>query len=364
MPPTTATATTSGKLLLAASHDRKPVMTKNDATGSVCPLPESDTETIQLAHGGGGRMMDRLLEDIIRPIFDNEQLQRRHDGAVLDVDGRQGVDAWIEPLERAGIPAVGGELSRVHRPRWLSVGMILEEGFPIALLRRIALSMRSAADQAGVQLVTGDTKVVDRGKGDGIYISTTGVGRIVATQPVGPERVRQGDAIIVSGDIGRHGIAVMAAREKLGFEKPIASDCAPLSEPVLALLNSGINVRCLRDLTRGGLASAIVEIAETAGVSIVLQEPAVPVPDDVSAACELLGLDPFHVANEGRFVVFVAPEDIERSVAVLSRHPVSAGAAVIGAVEEGPAGRVSCVGPLGVARSIDMLSGEQLPRIC
>ena len=375
MLPTTATATTSGQLLWAASNDRKPVMTKTDATGLVCPLPESDTETIQLAHGGGGRMMDRLLNEIIRPIFDNEQLQRRHDGATLDVDGPVAftTDSYVVrplffPGGDIGTLAVNGTINDLAmcgaRPQWLSVGMILEEGFPITLLRRIAVSMRGAADQAGVQLVTGDTKVVDRGKGDGIYISTTGVGRIIAPQPVGPERVRQGDVIIVSGDIGRHGIAVMAAREKLGFETPIVSDCAALSEPVLALLNSGINVRCLRDLTRGGLASAVVEIAETAGVSIVLQESAVPVPADVSAACELLGLDPFHVANEGRFVVFVAPEDVERSVAVLSRHPVSAGAAVIGAVEDGPAGQVSCVGPLGVARSIDMLSGEQLPRIC
>ncbi|UCH49220.1 MAG: hydrogenase expression/formation protein HypE [Betaproteobacteria bacterium] len=350
-------------------------MTENTVAGLVCPLPESDTETIQLAHGGGGRMMDRLLQNIIRPIFDNEQLQRRHDGAALDVDAPVAftTDSYVVrplffPGGDIGTLAVNGTVNDLAmcgaRAQWFSVAMILEEGFPIASLRRIALSMRSAADETGVQLVTGDTKVVERGKGDGIYISTTGVGRIVARQPVGPERVRQGDVIIVSGDIGRHGIAVMAAREKLGFETPIASDCAPLSEPVLALLNSGINVRCLRDLTRGGLASAVVEIAETAGVSIVLQEKAVPVPDDVTAACELLGLDPFHVANEGRFVVFVAPEDVERAVPVLHRYPVSGNAAVIGVVEDGPAGRVSCVGSLGVARSIDMLSGEQLPRIC
>ncbi len=350
-------------------------MTKSSSTGLVCPLPESNAETIQLAHGGGGRMMERLLEEIIRPAFDNDHLRRRHDGAALDVDGPVAftTDCYVVrplffPGGDIGTLAVNGTVNDLAmcgaRAQWFSVGMILEEGFPIALLQRIALSMRSAADEVGVQLVTGDTKVVDRGKGDGIYISTTGVGRIVAPQPIGPERIRPGDAIVVSGDIGRHGIAVMAARESLGFETPITSDCAPLSESVLALLNSGINVRCLRDLTRGGLASAMVEIAETAELSIVLQEQAVSVRDDVSAACELLGLDPFHVANEGRFVVFVAPEDAERAVSVLRRYPVSADAAAIGTVEDGSAGCVSCVGPLGVARSIDMLSGEQLPRIC
>ncbi|UCD68955.1 MAG: hydrogenase expression/formation protein HypE, partial [Betaproteobacteria bacterium] len=330
-------------------------MTETSATGLVCPLPESDTETIQLAHGGGGRMMDRLLDDVIRPIFDNEQLQRRHDGAVLDVHGPVAftTDSYVVrplffPGGDIGTLAVNGAINDLAmcgaRAQWLSVGMILEEGFPIALLRRIALSMRGAADQAGVQLVTGDTKVVDRGKGDGIYISTTGVGRIVAPQPIGPERVRQGDAIIVSGDIGRHGIAVMAAREKLGFETPIVSDCAPLSEPVLQLLDSGIEVHCLRDLTRGGLASAVVEIAETTGVSIVLREGAIPVQDDVDSACELLGLDPLHVANEGRFVAFVAPSDAAQSIALLRKYPVSSGAAIIGRAEAGPRGSVSCFG--------------------
>ena len=350
-------------------------MTDTSTTGLVCPLPESDTETIQLAHGGGGRMMDRLLRDIIRPAFDNDQLQRRHDGAVLDVHGPVAftTDSYVVrplffPGGDIGTLAVNGTINDLAmcgaRAQWFSVGMILEEGLPITLLQRVVLSMRNAAEEAGIELVTGDTKVVDRGKGDGIFINTTGVGRIVSPQPIGPERIRPGDAVIVSGDIGRHGIAVMAAREKLGFEKPIASDCAPLSEPVLALLNSGINVRCLRDLTRGGLASAVVEIAETAGVSIVLQESAVPVQADVGAACELLGFDPFHVANEGRFVVFVAPGDVERAVALLRRHAVSVQAEVIGEVQDVPSGQVCCIGPLGVARTIDMLSGEQLPRIC
>jgi hydrogenase expression/formation protein HypE len=249
-------------------------------------------------------------------------------------------------------------------PLYLSVGLILEEGLPLALLRRIVESMRSAAVSAGVRLVTGDTKVVDRGKADGMFVSTAGIGRIVAPTPIGPASVRAGDAVILSGDIGRHGIAVMAAREGFGFETVVESDCAPLAAPVLALLDSDVAVHCLRDLTRGGLASAMVEIAETAGLSIALDEAAIPVRDDVAAACELLGLDPLHVANEGRFVAFVPSAAADRGVNVLRRHAVSDSARIIGLVSEGRPGSVSCRGALGVSRAIDMLTGEQLPRIC
>jgi len=350
-------------------------LTKPRAAEFVCPLPNEDADIIQLAHGGGGRMMDRLLDEVIRPAFDNAQLQRRHDGAALDINGPMAftTDSYVVrplffPGGDIGALAVNGTVNDLAmcaaRPQWLSVGMILEEGFPVALLRRIVASMRTAADEAGVSLVTGDTKVVDRGKADGIYLNTAGVGSIVTSRPFGPTEVSPGDVVVLSGDIGRHGIAVMAAREGLGFENIIESDCAPLAEPVLGLFDKGVNVHCLRDLTRGGLASALVEIAETAGVSIVLREQAIPVRNDVSAACELLGLDPLHVANEGRFVAFVAPDDAKTAVALLRRYSVSADATVIGAVEERSAGRVSCYGPLGVARSIDMLSGEQLPRIC
>jgi hydrogenase expression/formation protein HypE len=206
--------------------------------------------------------------------------------------------------------------------------------------------------------------VVDRGKADGMFINTAGVGTIVAPTAVEPQRIKPGDVVILSGDIGRHGIAVMAARDQLGFESEIASDCAPVAEPVLALLEARIAVHCLRDLTRGGLASGLVEIAETAGLSIAIEEQRVPVRDDVTAACEILGLDPFHVANEGRFVCFVPPAEAERAVAILKEHSVSAGAVAIGKVGDGPPGRVTCKGPIGGTRIIDMLSGEQLPRIC
>lgn len=335
----------------------------------------SAEETIQLAHGGGGRAMARLIAEVIRPTLADPELARGHDGAVLRAEGPVAftTDSYvIRPLifpgGDIGALAVNGTVNDLAmcgaRPLYMSVGLILEEGLPMALLRRILASMRAAAAAAGVRLVTGDTKVVDRGKADGVFINTAGIGAVVATTTIGPQAVRPGDAVLISGDIGRHGIAVMAAREDLGLETAIESDCAPLTDPVLALIDAGIKVRCLRDLTRGGLASAAVEIAETAGVSFVLDEAATPIREDVAAACELLGLDPLHVANEGRFVAVVAPQDAARAVEILRRHAVSANAAVIGQVFEEPAGRVSCRGPLGLPRALDMLSGEQLPRIC
>jgi hydrogenase expression/formation protein HypE len=237
------------------------------------------------------------------------------------------------------------------RPSFMSAGFILEEGLSIALLMSIVASMREAALAAGIRIVTGDLKVVDRGKADGLFINTSGIGTIVAPCPIEPQSVTPGDAVILSGDVGRHGIAVLAAREGLGFESAMTSDCAPLAEPVLALFEAGIAVHCLRDLTRGGLG-------------IEISEQAVPVREDVGSACEVLGLDPFHIANEGRFVAFVPAGEAARAIDVLRRHPVSAGASAIGAVAAGPAGRVACKSAIGGTRIIDMLSGEQLPRIC
>ena len=347
----------------------------NDDFALACPVPLAGDETIKVAHGGGGRATERLLDTIFRPAFDGPELARRHDGARLDLSGPVAfttdtyvVRPLVFPGGNIGTLAVNGTVNDLAmcgaRPEYLSAGFILEEGLDTALLARIVASMRDAALAAGVRIVTGDLKVVDRGKADGIFINTAGIGTIVAPNPIEPQSVRPGDAVILSGDIGRHGIAVMAAREGFGFESAIASDCAPLAAPVLALFDAGVAVHCLRDLTRGGLASGLVEIAETSGLGITVDEQAVAVRDEVAAACEILGLDPFHVANEGRFLAFVAPDETERALEILRRHAVSAGAAVIGAVAAGPAGRVSCRGPIGGVRVIDMLSGEQLPRIC
>jgi hydrogenase expression/formation protein HypE len=347
----------------------------NDDFALSCPVPLPGDETIQVAHGGGGRATARLLDTIFRPAFDGPELARRHDGARLELSGPIAfttdtyvVRPLVFPGGDIGTLAVNGTVNDLAmcgaRPAYLSAGFVLEEGLDTALLGRIVASMRDAAKAASVRIVTGDLKVVDRGKGDGIFINTAGVGTIVAPHPVEPQSVKAGDVVILSGDVGRHGIAVMAARDALGFESEIASDCAPLAEPVLALFEAGIAVHCLRDLTRGGLAGGLVEVAETASLCIAIDEGAVAVRDDVSAACEILGLDPFHVANEGRFLAFVAPADAERTLAVLRGHAASAGAGLIGAVNAGPAGRVTCRGPIGATRVIDMLSGEQLPRIC
>jgi len=350
-------------------------MTRSDAFDFACPSPVPDRETVQLAHGGGGRTMKQLIDEIVRPIFQDPELDRGHDGALLDVNGPLAftTDSYVVrplffPGGDIGSLAVNGTVNDLAmcgaRPLYFSVGLILEEGLPIDTLRRVLASMRGAAVATGVRLVTGDTKVVDRGKMDGMFINTAGVGTIVAPSKIGPESVRPGDAVIVSGDIGRHGIAVMTAREGFEFETPIASDCAPLAAPVFALINEGIATHCLRDLTRGGLASAAVEIAETSGLSIALEEQAIPICAEVKSACELFGFDPLHVANEGRFIAFVPQEDAARAVEILRRWPVCKNAAIIGAVEDKPRGRVTCRGPFGVRRAVDMLSGEQLPRIC
>ncbi|HEY5082808.1 MAG TPA: hydrogenase expression/formation protein HypE [Bauldia sp.] len=340
-----------------------------------CPVPLAGDETIQVAHGGGGRATERLLDTIFRPAFDGPELSRRHDGARLELSGPIAfttdtyvVKPLVFPGGDIGRLAINGTVNDLAmcgaRPTCLSAGFVLEEGLDTALLGRIVASMRDAARSAGVRIVTGDLKVVDRGKADGIFINTAGIGTIVAPYAIEPRSVRYGDAVILSGDIGRHGIAVMAARESLGFESVIESDCASVAEPVLTLLKAGIDLHCLRDLTRGGLASALVEIAETAGVAIAIEERAIPVRADVASACEILGLDPFHVANEGRFVAFVPADQASSALKIMSRHQVSAGAAMIGTIVTGAAGRVSCRGPIGGTRIIDMLSGEQLPRIC
>ncbi|HLJ19180.1 MAG TPA: hydrogenase expression/formation protein HypE, partial [Stellaceae bacterium] len=318
-------------------------MTHERPFALACPVPKGDADIVQMAHGGGGRAMARLIDTIIRPGFADPELERNHDGAVLDIDGPLAftTDSYVVrplvfPGGDIGTLAVNGTVNDLAmcgaKPLYLSVGFILEEGLPLDRLRQVVASMRSAATAAGVRLVTGDTKVVDRGKADGLFVNTAGIGRIVAKAPVAPASVRPGDAVILSGDIGRHGIAVMAAREALGFETVVESDCAPVAAPVLDLIEAGVPIHCLRDLTRGGLASALVEIAETAGLSIAIDEAAVPVREDVSAACELLGLDPLHVANEGRFVAFVPPDQAERALRVIRGHAVSESAALIGFV--------------------------------
>jgi hydrogenase expression/formation protein HypE len=347
-----------------------------------CPIPISEYPHVLLAHGGGGTLMHKLIERMFVPAFSNPLIETRHDGATFRVNGARlafttdshVVHPLFFPGGDIGTLAVNGTVNDLAmcgaRPLYLSVGFILEEGLPMETLWRVVQSMRRAADEAGVQLVTGDTKVVDHGKGDSIFINTAGIGVIEHDLIIGPGSVQPGDAVLLSGDIGRHGIAIMAVREGLEFESEIESDCAPVSGPVMALLNGGLEVHCLRDLTRGGLASAVVEIAEACRLHVGLEERSIPVSDEVQGACELLGLDPLHVANEGRFVAFIAPKDANRALDILRSHPVSTEAILIGEVSDQPvlgfanSGLVTMRSMIGVSRIVDMLSGEQLPRIC
>jgi hydrogenase expression/formation protein HypE len=341
-----------------------------------CPIPLADYPVVTLAHGGGGRLMRQLISKLFFAAFDNALLRQEHDGAVFPLTAGRGamttdsyvVRPLIFPGGTIGTLAVNGTVNDLAMcgatPRYLSAGFILEEGLSMETLWRVVLSMKDAAAVAGVQVVTGDTKVVDRGKGDGIFINTSGFGFLEHDQVVAPSSVRAGDVAILSGDVGRHGVAIMAVREGLAFESEIESDCAPVAAPVLDLFRGGVAVHCLRDLTRGGLATALVEIADGCRQEIRVEEPLIPVREDVQGACEMLGLDPMYVANEGRFIAFVPEEDAARALAILRRHPASADAVVIGRVAGADRGMVTLKSRIGAVRIVDMLSGEQLPRIC
>jgi hydrogenase expression/formation protein HypE len=343
---------------------------------TTCSIPIQQYPHVLMAHGGGGKLMHQLLEKVFGQAFRNPILDPRHDSAQFTVPpGRLAMttDSYVVrplffPGGDIGSMAIHGTVNDLAmsgaRPLYLSCGFIIEEGLPMETLWRVVTAMRAAADQCGVRIVTGDTKVVDRGKGDGLYLNTTGIGVIEHALEITPRSVQPGDAVVVSGDLGRHGMAIMAGREGLQFESTIESDSASVWAPVQALLQAGIGVHCLRDLTRGGLASALNEIAEAAGVRITIEQESVPGREDVHAACELLGLDPLHVANEGRFVAFVPAPDVERAVRILRQHEVSGQAAVIGQVTAGATPLVTVRSAIGASRILDMPSGEQLPRIC
>jgi hydrogenase expression/formation protein HypE len=342
-----------------------------------CPIPIVEHSTVQLAHGGGGRLMRNLIEGLFRPAFagDGPHLPA-HDSAVVEIAGGRlamTTDTFVVrplffPGGDIGKLAVYGTVNDLAmsgaRPLYLSAAFVLEEGLPMETLRRVVESMAAASREVGVRIITGDTKVVDRGHGDGIFINTAGVGRVMPGLDVAPQRVVPGDAVIVSGDLGRHGMAVMSVREGLGFESELQSDCASLAGLVEALAVLGHDLHCLRDLTRGGLAAALNEIAIDVAVGIEIRQAAIPVSEPVSAACEVLGLDPLYVANEGRLVAFVAEQAAEKALEIFLRHPAAHCPAIIGHVGEIHPRMVEVLSPLGGRRLLDLLSGEQMPRIC
>jgi hydrogenase expression/formation protein HypE len=341
-----------------------------------CPAPILDHKQIVLGHGSGGRLTQQLVETIVMPAFRNELLDAQHDGAIFSVGGAQlafSTDSYVVhpiffPGGNIGDLAVNGTVNDLAmcgaKPRYLSVSFIIEEGLAIDELWKIVCSMKDAADRAGVSLVTGDTKVVDRGKCDCIFINTSGIGIVPDGIHIDPANARPGDAIILSGPIASHGMAIMSVREGLEFDTPIESDTAPLNGLVESMLRASHGIRILRDPTRGGVASALNEIAQKSKSGIVIDEAAIPVRSEVQGACEILGLDPLYVANEGKLIAFVSPNDTEAVLDAMRKNPLGKEAVVIGEVSGDHSGVVVMKTRIGGSRVVDMLSGEQLPRIC
>jgi len=343
-----------------------------------CPLP-ANSDTIRLAHGGGGRLMQSLIQDVFLKAFSNSWLSQLHDSAVVPIDGTRlalTTDSYVVrplffPGGDIGSLAVHGTVNDLAMsgatPLYLSAGFILEEGLAIETLRQVVGSMALAAKNTGVSIVCGDTKVVDRGKGDRIFINTTGVGQVPSGIDIGPHRIQPGDRILVSGDLGAHGIAVMSVREGLSFASDIVSDSAPLHQIVANLLQQGIPIHCMRDLTRGGLASALNELAESSRQKFMIDESRIPIQEPVRGACEVLGLDPLYVANEGRFVLFIPASVSDKALSVLRKHSVSELAIDIGDVLSSSTPHsppVTLQTVVGTHRILDLLSGEQVPGIC
>jgi hydrogenase expression/formation protein HypE len=342
----------------------------------ICPTPLTSSDRVLLGHGSGGRLSADLVRQIFLPAFHNPALARLDDQAVVDIGGVRlafTTDSYVvKPLFFPGGDigslavhgtvndlAVGGAL-----PLFLSAAFIIEEGFPMDLLHTVVDSLRRAADAAGVYVVTGDTKVVDKDSADGLFISTAGIGVVRDGVELSADQARPGDKIVLSGAIGEHGVAILAQRAGLEFEGAIASDSAPLHGLVAEMLAASRSIRCMRDPTRGGLSSALNEIAEQSRVGMELVEASIPIRDEVKGACELLGLDPLYVANEGKLVAIVAPEAADAVLAAMRAHPLGSQAALIGTVTDSHRGLVTLRTPLGTTRVVDMLPGDQLPRIC
>lgn len=347
-----------------------------DFEGWVCPMPLRSYPNIIMGHGGGGKLSSELVEHLFLPAFRNDKLEDLGDAAVFELSGSRlamSTDSFVVqpiffPGGNIGDLAINGTVNDISmsgaKPLYLSVGFIIEEGLAMSDLGRIVDSMAAAAAKAGVSLITGDTKVVDKGHGDGVYINTSGIGLIPAGLAIGPNRARPGDVVIVSGTIGDHGMAIMSVREGLEFDSPIVSDTAALNGLIAEMLHVCPEIHVLRDPTRGGVASSLNEIAQRSGVGIVLDEQKIPVNQAVHSACELLGMDPIYVANEGKLLAIVPPEKADAVVAVMRAHELGRETAVIGQVVAQHPGMLVARTGLGGTRVISMQIGEQLPRIC
>jgi len=343
---------------------------------AACPLPITNYKEVVLAHGSGGKLTRQLIEKIVLPQFRNELLEPLHDGAIFSLGNERvafTTDSFVVspiffPGGDVGSLAIHGTINDLAmcgaRPLYLSASFILEEGLPMDDFWRVVQSMHDAADFGGVKLVTGDTKVVDRGKADKIFINTSGIGVVPVGVNIHPARAQVGDKVIISGQIAVHGIAIMSVREGLEFETEIASDSAPLHELVDTMIAAKIDIHVLRDPTRGGVTSALTEIAQTAKVGMLLNEGSIPISEEVKGACEILGLDPLYVANEGKLIAIVAAQDVDHVLSMMKSHPFGRQATVIGEVTSDHPGLVMMKTRIGGTRVMDMFSGEQLPRIC
>jgi hydrogenase expression/formation protein HypE len=344
--------------------------------GFSCPVPLASKDSVLLGHGSGGKLSAELVRDLFLPAFHNPVLGRLDDQAIVSVNGCRlafTTDSFVvKPLffpgGDIGSLAVHGTINDLAmggaQPLFLSVAFIIEEGLSMEVLRRVVDSLRRAAQDSGVQVVTGDTKVVEKGSGDGLFINTSGIGLVPAGLDLSAGRARPGDSILLSGTLGDHGITILGQREGLEFESAVTSDSAPLHSLVARMLDAGAGFRCFRDPTRGGLSSALNEIAAQSNVGIELDERAIPVREEVRGACELLGLDPLYVANEGKLIAIVEPGAAEDVLRAMRGHPLGAQAAIVGSVTGAHPGLVTMRTPFGTTRIVDMLAGDQLPRIC
>lgn len=362
-------------------------MTNENPTmqGAICPVPLPHSEKIVLGHGSGGTLSHKLINDTFLSSYGNPTLQAANDAGVVNISGfsKNGIftshrlaistDSHVVyplffPGGDIGRLAVCGTVNDVSmmgaQPKYLTVGFILEEGLPIETLKRVIESMKYSADEAGVQIIAGDTKVVQKGKADGLFINTSGIGAIPEGININGSNAKSGDVVLISGSIGDHGMAVLSARGELGFESDIMSDIAPLNHLVKTIIETGASIHTLRDPTRGGLATSLNEIAQQSQVCIEIEENSIPINVAVQSACEMLGFDPLYVANEGKLIAITAPQDAQKVLKGLKGQKYGEQAEIIGRVIKNPPGRVLLNTPLGTKRVVNMLSGEMLPRIC